>query len=937
MFSWSTNCRELKSRAEGRHSLIIICLAFLAGSYYAVAQPVPDRGRLELDSLPHAQFNFTGVLAQRINANVDNWLLRAPQDNPGMLEMFRLRDRQPTPQLVPWAGEFVGKYLISAVQALRMTEDPRLFNQVSNVVSAFISTQADDGYLGPFPKESRLLKHWDLWGHYHALSALLLWHQHTGDPAALNAARKAADLICRTYLHTNRRVIDAGDPEMNMSILTGLAMLYRLTGEPAYWQMVREIEKDWERAGDYLRAGLDGREYFQSPRPRWESLHDLQALVELWRITGESRYRDAFVHHWRSIRRWDRRNTGAFSSGEQATGNPYAPTAIETCCTVAWMALTTDYLRLTGDCQAADDLELTTFNGGLGAQHSSGDWWTYNTPMDGVREASAHTIVFQARAGTPELNCCSVNGPRVLGLLSDWTVMRFSDGLALNGYSPGTFKLPFAKQDIQLVLSSDYPRVNKQRIRIADAPDGIWTLRLRIPAWSPRTRIQANFDSAPTFASPGSYLELRRRWKSGDEITLEFDFALRAVAGANEAAGKVSLYWGPLLLAYDQAHNSFDEEKIPPINLARLGEIAVVPQSSDSGAFKPRPWLEMDVPGDHGQRLRLIDYATAGTAGNRYRSWLVAHQPPPAPVFTQNPRDAERFRPGLVQFQWRETRRNSEVRYRVEIARDRTFKQALFTTNAAAGDRLVLDSSNFSPAVNCSWWWRVVSINTNGETIADVPPAHFVLDPEAPPQAVPPQMQPGPNGELIVHALRGEEKPKFGQRLAASLVVAENEGTRVNGRDQTLRYAVPAWPASDFTVALRVRIDQAPEGRIGQIFSAWAASMDDPLRLVVDQGKLFARIESGAGFGTSGVPIAPGAWYHVAAVKHEVTLTLFLNGRPVASSSAPQFITTMANDCALGGNPHFSGNEFLAATFADFGLWSRALAEKELHEIAAQR
>ena len=113
--------------------------------------------------------------------------------------------------------------------------------------------------------------------------------------------------------------------------------------------MAREVETDWERAGDYLRAGLDGREFYQSPRPRWESLHDLQGLVELWRITGDQKYCEAFTHHWRSIRRWDRRNTGGFSSGEQATGNPYAPTAIETCCTVAWMALTLDYLRLTGD------------------------------------------------------------------------------------------------------------------------------------------------------------------------------------------------------------------------------------------------------------------------------------------------------------------------------------------------------------------------------------------------------------------------------------------------------------------------------------------------------------------------------------------------------------------------------------------------------------
>ena len=84
--------------------------------------------------MPAARFEFQGPVGDRIKANVDNWLLRAPEANPGMLEMFRLRDREPVPQLVPWAGEFVGKYLISAVQALRMSDDPRLRRQVADVV-----------------------------------------------------------------------------------------------------------------------------------------------------------------------------------------------------------------------------------------------------------------------------------------------------------------------------------------------------------------------------------------------------------------------------------------------------------------------------------------------------------------------------------------------------------------------------------------------------------------------------------------------------------------------------------------------------------------------------------------------------------------------------------------------------------------------------------
>src|SRR5512138_3877845 len=102
-----------------------------------LATPPQDRGQLTFHSVPDGRFRFTGFVGNRVDANVDNWLLRAPQANPGMLEMFRMRDRKPVPQLVPWAGEFVGKYLISAIQALRMRDDPGLEQQVSGIVREF--------------------------------------------------------------------------------------------------------------------------------------------------------------------------------------------------------------------------------------------------------------------------------------------------------------------------------------------------------------------------------------------------------------------------------------------------------------------------------------------------------------------------------------------------------------------------------------------------------------------------------------------------------------------------------------------------------------------------------------------------------------------------------------------------------------------------------
>jgi uncharacterized protein len=913
-------------------ALCLGLLLLLSGTALASQPPA----RLVFDAIPAAKFEFQGPVGDRIKANVDNWLLRAPAANPGMLEMFRLRDREPVPQLVPWAGEFVGKYLISAVQALRMSDDPRLHRQVSDVVKEFIATQAEDGYLGPFPKKDRLLKNWDLWGHYHAIYALLLWHEQTGDPAALAAARRAADLVCATYLDSGRRVFDAGDPEMNMSILTALAMLYRCTGEARYLRMAREVETDWERAGDYLRAGLDGREFYQSPRPRWESLHDLQGLVELWRITGDRKYCESFTHHWRSIRRWDRRNTGAFSSGEQATGDPYAPTPIETCCTVAWMALTLDYLRLTGDLHAADDLELATLNGGLGAQHPSGRWWTYNTPMDGAREASAHTIVFQARAGTPELNCCSVNGPRVLGMLSEWAVMSTADGVVLNWLGAGRFSGKLADGTPLVITSSnDAWRDGKTELRLqteAAAPFALW---LRIPAWAADPGVTLNGSPLPE-TRPGQYLKLRQTWRATDRLLLNFQTPLRFVAGANEAAGKVSFYRGPLLLAFDQSRNAFDEGKIPVIDLKVLTHARTLslPTVNTERERLLQPWLLLKVPTTDGRPLTLVDFASAGATGTRYRSWLTGEPSPPAPAFTRVPPDGARMPPGDVMFKWKGTRGAPQVSYRLELATNETFTPHLWATNCMTTS-LTLNTPHLPAAATpVSLFWRIVTVNPAGETLPDVPPARFVLDCNAPPQAPLPEPLLGPDRELIIHSLRAQGPPKFGRLTSPMPGTGGADGWELNGRDQMLRYSLDAWPEDDWTVAVRVRVRELPRNRLGQVFSAWCRNVDDPLRLVLDGGKLYARIEAGAGFSTPGAALEPGSWYSVAAVKRDGTLSLLVDGKKVGSCAVPNLLTQAA-DCALGGNPHYSGNEFLAATFADFAFYARALSDAELQRLAS--
>jgi hypothetical protein len=73
----------------------------------------------------------------------------------------------------------------------------------------------------------------------------------------------------------------------------------------------------------------------------------------------------------------------------------------------------------------------------------------------------------------------------------------------------------------------------------------------------------------------------------------------------------------------------------------------------------------------------------------------------------------------------------------------------------------------------------------------------------------------------------------------------------------------------------------------------------------------------------------------VAAVKRGAKLTFYVDGKASGSCGVPEFMTTQAVDCALGGNPHFGGNEFLAARFADFRFYAKALSAEEIQSLAA--
>jgi hypothetical protein len=281
--------------------------------------------------------------------------------------------------------------------------------------------------------------------------------------------------------------------------------------------------------------------------------------------------------------------------------------------------------------------------------------------------------------------------------------------------------------------------------------------------------------------------------------------------------------------------------------------------------------------------------------------------------------------------------------YQLTIAQTAAFTQPLIELKGLSANRAVLEDSQLRRLEpRRVHYWKVTTVNAYGATDSVIPAARFSIDPALPTASVPlSAVERNPNALLLKDPLHGAPKPQVGElKEAKGYSAAEgpdgqaDHAVALDGRAQLLRYALEEFPDEDYTVAVRVHFHELPSNHLGQVISAWCAPMDDPLRLCLDQGKLFARIEAGQSYGTTGVPVQTGRWYHLAAVKSANRLILFVDGSAVASGSVPAFLRSNARDFALGGNPHYGGHEFLPARMADFAFYGRSLSSNEVALIA---
>ena len=615
-----------------RTNLLLICLLqviFICNLFgQKVVKPV------ENDYLFPAQSALIkGYIGDKLDVSYKNRILA--QDVNRLVEPFRHRTEEWC-----WQSEFWGKWFTSAVLAYRYRPEPQLKAVLDQAVAGLLSTQTLDGYIGNY-KDNFHLEQWDIWGRKYCMLGLLAYYDLTKDNKCLLATRKLADHLIKEIADKKVLIVKKGNHHgmAASSVLEPICQLYSRTGDQRYLNFAQEIVRQWETSdGPQLisKSVIDVAKRFPKPATWWgweqgqkayEMMSCYEGLLELYRLTGKPEYRTAVEKTWQNIMDTEINIAGSGSGAECWFGGKKLQTlhtehSQETCVTATWIKLSQQLLRLTGDAKYADAIEQTYYNALLSSMHTDGADWAKYSPLFGQRGEGSE----QCGMG---LNCCVASGPRGLFTLPLTSVMSDQDGISVNFFVNGTYRLqtPDGKQ-VEVVQQTDYPVSGNITLKVSLPKEDHLNVRIRIPAWSQRSALTVN-GQAVADVTPGNYAEISRTWKSGDVINLTLDMRGRVVH-IGELPENLAIVRGPIVLARDARLGAPNVYEIIKPLIDKEGFVDLIPSGVNQNgiwmkyksSFKMESYKEGD---DKPVEITLCDLASAGNtfdAQSWFRVWL---------------------------------------------------------------------------------------------------------------------------------------------------------------------------------------------------------------------------------------------------------------------------------------------------------------------------
>lgn len=558
-----------------------------------------------------------GLLGYRLGINLEKRLLQI--DSATLLSGFKKR-----PGAQTWIGEHVGKFLFSASKTYAYSHDPRIKHLMDDMVQKYIACQMPDGYLGTYLLKDRWTA-WDVWAHKYAIIGLLNYYSVTGYKPALETAKRAADLICRTFGDTpgKRDLMTAGEHAglAPGSILEPMVDLYRYTNDPKYLDFCRYILRAYEQPdgpklisqlekyGDVTKVG-DAKAY--------EMLSCFLGILKYYKLIGEQKYLQLMETAWADITKNRLYITGTSSDHEifRETGILRAENKDdmgEGCVTVTWIQFNLQLLQITGNIKYAEELERSVYNHLLAAENPQTGCVSYYTALDGPKP-------YRCDQG---YSCCLSSVPRGISLIPEmmggkikgtYTVLFYENGQASEKIT--------AKDGSQLTLNiktvTQFPLDSTVVISVDPSKAASFTLNFRVPQWSSDFKLAIGHG---VFSTTGKLLSISRTWKPGDKVEISFKMPVQIIPGGLSYPNAIAIKRGPQVFAVDMGLNK---------NVSALGDVTFsnTIALSDEKSLLPAGWdwkeaysMQMNV-NSKPQKVILVPFSEAGQGTSPIAVWI---------------------------------------------------------------------------------------------------------------------------------------------------------------------------------------------------------------------------------------------------------------------------------------------------------------------------
>ena len=568
-----------------------------------------------------------------------------------------------------WSGEYWGKMMRGATWVYAYNHDETLYAVLRESVLQLLGNAEPCGRISTYAQALEF-RGWDMWCRKYVLLGLECFYEICPENG-LREQVKAAMIRHLDYIVARvgegigqmpvTNTSDAWRGANAASILEPVMKLWMLTGKKAYLAFADHIVHSGACAGGeslFELAYRDELPPFRYPVTKaYEVMSCFEGLAEYYRVTREEKWRTAVLHFAHRIVTVEKSIIGCCGCFEELyDGGALRQTATthfwimqETCVTVTWMKFALQALRLSGDAVYADCIEESYFNAYLGALNTGhiqsvarvqadakDPGKNGNLPAPEVLTFDSYSPLLAGERGQmvggynvmPDntfYGCCACIGSAGIGMLPKAAILRSANGVAVNLYFAGRMSAGTPqRQRLTLHTDTSYPYGDGSiAMTLSLEQPEVFTLSLRVPAWSRKTTLTLNGEELPVEGT--GYQSFRREWKDGDRLVLALDMRVQAVCPPEGSCNEddfCAYRRGPVMLGSDARLGKDPEDAFAVVYDS---ERIVGAAASAACPEIPEAKLCVALPVKEGGAVRLIDYSSCGKtwdATSRCAVWL---------------------------------------------------------------------------------------------------------------------------------------------------------------------------------------------------------------------------------------------------------------------------------------------------------------------------